>query len=158
MLIQANSTSMFCIIGLYAGNPPIQRASDVNPLRAKFCRGNINIYLHFASFLHIDATQVVEILPQIRQEHTYSISAGTEKRSTLTRRLNVDIPQTTSSIENVYHIKSHSFDTFWSSPIKCQQAISLTEATPKKEQVPLKQMFTRDALISYWNGDHWNGV
>ena len=44
----------------------------LNPLRIKFFRGNINIYLHFVSFLHIDATQVVEILPQIRQEPTYS--------------------------------------------------------------------------------------
>ena len=44
----------------------------VNPLRAKFFRGNINIYLHFVSFLHIDTTQVVEILPQVRQEPIYS--------------------------------------------------------------------------------------
>ena len=45
----------------------------INPLRAKFFRGNINIYLHFVSFLHIDTTQVVvEILPQLRQEPTYS--------------------------------------------------------------------------------------
>ena len=44
----------------------------LNPLRAKFFRGNINIYLHFVSFLHTDMTQVVEILPQIRQEPTYS--------------------------------------------------------------------------------------
>ena len=44
----------------------------INPLRAKFFRGNINIYLHFVSFLHIDTTQVVESLPQIRQEPTYS--------------------------------------------------------------------------------------
>ena len=43
-----------------------------NPLRAKFFRGNINIYLHFVSFVHIDTTQVVEILPQIRQEPIYS--------------------------------------------------------------------------------------
>ena len=39
---------------------------------AKFFRGNVNIYLHFVSFLHIDSTQVVEILPQIRQEPAYS--------------------------------------------------------------------------------------
>ena len=45
---------------------------DVNPLHAKFFKGNINIYLHFVSFLHIDTTQVFEILPQIRQEPTYS--------------------------------------------------------------------------------------
>ena len=44
----------------------------LNPLRAKFFKGNINIYLHFVSFLHIDTTQVVEILPEIRQEPTYS--------------------------------------------------------------------------------------
>ena len=44
----------------------------INPLRAKFFRGNINIYLHFVSLLHIDTTQVVEILPQIRQKPTYS--------------------------------------------------------------------------------------
>ena len=43
-----------------------------NPLRAKFFRGHINIYLHFVSFLPIDMTQVVEILPQIKQEPTYS--------------------------------------------------------------------------------------
>ena len=44
----------------------------INPLRAKLFRGSINIYLHFVSFLHIDITQVVEILPQVRQEPTYS--------------------------------------------------------------------------------------
>ena len=44
----------------------------INPLRAKFFSGNINIYLLFVSFLHIDTTQVVEIFPQIRQEPTYS--------------------------------------------------------------------------------------
>ena len=38
----------------------------------KFFRENISIYLHFVSFLHIDTTQVVEILPQIRQELAYS--------------------------------------------------------------------------------------
>ena len=43
-----------------------------NPLRAKFFRGNVNIYLHFVSLLHIDVTQVFEILPQIRQEQNYS--------------------------------------------------------------------------------------
>ena len=35
-----------------------------NPLRAIFSRENIN--LHFMSFFHIDMTQEVEILPQIR--------------------------------------------------------------------------------------------
>ena len=44
----------------------------INPLRAKFFRGNINIYLHFVSFLYTDMTQVVEILPQVRKESTYS--------------------------------------------------------------------------------------
>ena len=43
-----------------------------NPLGAKIFRGNINIYLHIVSFLHIDTTQVVESLPQIRQEPTCS--------------------------------------------------------------------------------------
>ena len=36
----------------------------INPLHAKFFRGNINIYSYFVSFLHIDTIQVVEILPQ----------------------------------------------------------------------------------------------
>ena len=36
-------------------------------------RGNINMYLYFVSFLHIDATQVVETLSQIKQEPTYSM-------------------------------------------------------------------------------------
>ena len=37
-----------------------------NPLRAKFFRRNINMYLHFMSFLHTDMTQVLKILPQMR--------------------------------------------------------------------------------------------
>ena len=45
---------------------------NVYPLRAKFYRGNINIYLHFVSFLYIDMTHVAKILPKIRQEPTYS--------------------------------------------------------------------------------------
>ena len=49
----------------------VQTLQLLNPLRAKFFRKNINIYLHFVSYLHIDTTQVVEILPQIRQEPTY---------------------------------------------------------------------------------------
>ena len=40
----------------------------INLLRAKFFKGNKNIYLPFMSFLHIDMMQVVEILPQVRQE------------------------------------------------------------------------------------------
>ena len=38
-------------------------AGDVNPLHAKYFRGNKNIHLHFMSLLHIDITQVVGILP-----------------------------------------------------------------------------------------------
>ena len=34
------------------------------PLRAKFFRVIQNLYLHFMSYLHIDMTQVVEILPR----------------------------------------------------------------------------------------------
>ena len=45
---------------------------DFNPLRAKFFRGNINIYLHFMSLLHIDMTQVLKILPQVRPGLVYS--------------------------------------------------------------------------------------
>ena len=55
----------------YIGSSLVQ-AMAFNPLRAIFFRGNINIYLHFVSFPHIDTTQVVEILPQIRLEPTYS--------------------------------------------------------------------------------------
>ena len=45
----------------------------VNHLCAKFFRGNINMYLHFMSFLDIDLTQVLKILPQVREGLTYSI-------------------------------------------------------------------------------------
>ena len=48
------------------------RESCINPLRAKFFRGNTNIYLHFMSLLHIDMTQVLKILPQVTPEPTYS--------------------------------------------------------------------------------------
>ena len=47
-------------------------ASFINPLRAKFFKGNKNISSHYVSFLHVDMTQVVEFLPQVRQEPSYS--------------------------------------------------------------------------------------
>ena len=50
----------------------VQSQSQIDPLHAKFFRGNKNIYFHFMSFLIIYMTQVVEILPQLRQELTYS--------------------------------------------------------------------------------------
>ena len=37
-----------------------------------FVRENINIYLHFMSFLRTNKTQVVEIPPRVRQEPAYS--------------------------------------------------------------------------------------
>ena len=43
-----------------------------NPLRAKFFRGNVNIYFHLMPLLHIDLTQVLKILPQVRPGPTYS--------------------------------------------------------------------------------------
>ena len=46
--------------------------NTLNPLHAKFFRGNINIYLHFMSLLHIDMTHVLKILPQVRPGPTYS--------------------------------------------------------------------------------------
>ena len=58
------------------GGFPSQRASNaegvfiswlhydsINPLRAKFFRGNITIHLYSVSFLHIDMTQVLKIVP-----------------------------------------------------------------------------------------------
>ena len=58
----------------WPGNYPVHHIvmTFLNPLRAKLFRGNIYIYLHFVSFLHIDTMQVVEILPQVRHGPTYS--------------------------------------------------------------------------------------
>ena len=46
--------------------------SFLNPLRAKFFRGNINISLHFMAFLYTNKTQVVKIPPRVRQGPAYS--------------------------------------------------------------------------------------
>ena len=43
-----------------------------NPLRAKFFKWIINIYLHFMSLLHIDMTQVLKILLHVRPGPTYT--------------------------------------------------------------------------------------
>ena len=58
----------------YVTSPVVNGAllSCINPLCAKFFRGNINIYLHFVSLLHIDIAQVLKILSQVRPGHTYS--------------------------------------------------------------------------------------
>ena len=44
----------------------------INHLCVWFFRGSINMYLHFMPLFHIDTTQVVEILPHVRQGPTYS--------------------------------------------------------------------------------------
>ena len=46
--------------------------ASINPICAEFFRGNIIIYLHFMSLLHIDKTKVLKILPQVRPGPTYS--------------------------------------------------------------------------------------
>ena len=52
---------------LYIGKPPwCPLSNGVNPLHAKFFRGNRNIYLYSLPFLYIDLTQVLETLPQVR--------------------------------------------------------------------------------------------
>ena len=47
----------------------------INPLRAKFFWGNLNIYLHFMAILHTDLTRVLKTLPQVRKRPTYSIQS-----------------------------------------------------------------------------------
>ena len=53
------------------GGPATGEGINLNPLHAKFSGGTWNIYLHFMSFLHIDMTQVLKILSQVRPEPTY---------------------------------------------------------------------------------------
>ena len=50
----------------------IRTHQSFNPLRAKLLRENINIYLHFLSFLHTNKTQVVDIPSRVRQGPVYS--------------------------------------------------------------------------------------
>ena len=55
----------------------LSKYDDVlNPLRPSFFIGNINMYLQLISLLHIDTPQVVEILPYVRKELTYSTIMG----------------------------------------------------------------------------------
>ena len=51
--------------------PGNARDQILNPLPAKFFRGSKNIYLHFMSFLYIDMTQVIGILPCERRRLAY---------------------------------------------------------------------------------------
>ena len=46
--------------------------NKVDPLRAKFLIGKINIYSHFMSFLHTDFAQPVGIYSLMKQGLTYS--------------------------------------------------------------------------------------
>ena len=50
----------------------LPQCSVINPLHAKFFRRSIKMYLPFISFFDNDMTQVVEILPYVRQGPTCS--------------------------------------------------------------------------------------
>ena len=65
------------IYGVVQCRTPIRKKSRetrfyINPLRAKLLRENINMYLHFMSFLHTNKTQVAEIPPGVRRRPAYS--------------------------------------------------------------------------------------
>ena len=61
-----------CIFRKYISCICLHFLSLLNSLRARFCRGDINIYLHFMSLPRIDMTEVLKILPQVRPGPTYS--------------------------------------------------------------------------------------
>ena len=52
--------------GLHVETDVLEKMYALNSLRAELFKRNINMYLHFVSFLHIDMTQVLKILLQIR--------------------------------------------------------------------------------------------
>ena len=52
-------------IGTHYTFGPFCGGCNFHPLRAIFFSENINIYLRFMSFLHIDLTQVLKTLPQV---------------------------------------------------------------------------------------------
>ena len=64
--------AMFFFKSVFHTSATLFRPESLNPLHAKFFRGNKNIHLHFMSSLHIDMTLVVGVLPQVRQRLTYS--------------------------------------------------------------------------------------
>ena len=65
-----NNNNMIDFVYNYGIIHTVADVSLINNLRAKFFRGNINIYLHFVSLLHIDMTQVLRILPQAQVGRT----------------------------------------------------------------------------------------
>ena len=68
-----NQVSMVVFVGKTAiCHQNICKHHHDNPLHAKLFRENKTYTYIFVSFQHIDMIQVVEILPQVRQELTYS--------------------------------------------------------------------------------------
>ena len=68
----SNFNVLTALIGRQVRSAIFVNDFSINPLRAKFFRGNINIDLHFMSLLHIEMTQVLKILPQVRPGPTHS--------------------------------------------------------------------------------------
>ena len=54
---------------IHSNGGALLRLPCLNSLRAKRCRGKINIHLHFMSLLHVGMTQVIKILPQDQDLH-----------------------------------------------------------------------------------------
>ena len=76
--VYRNMWTCVCIFNKYILTEPgcslklTHTGVEINSIRAKFFRGNINIYLYFMSLLHIDMTQLLKILPHVRPGPTYS--------------------------------------------------------------------------------------
>ena len=71
IVFHADGFQHMCHYGMEAWREMEMYSKILNPLRAKLFRGNINVYLHFMSLLHIDMTQVLKILPQVTPGLTY---------------------------------------------------------------------------------------
>ena len=61
-----SSTAM--VFAKLSQNIPVSAPQVLTLYMLNFFWGNINTYLHFMSFLHIDLTQVLKILPQVRPD------------------------------------------------------------------------------------------
>ena len=71
-LARQGARTSIVIVLCYRCSTDSNPTSRIDPVCAKFFRRNRNIYFHFMSFFHIDMVEVDEIIPQVRQELTYS--------------------------------------------------------------------------------------
>ena len=115
-----------------------------------YFKENIKMYLHFISFLHTDTTQVVEIIPCVRQELNYANIMDADVLVTQGARASATVILTMLNRNNLLSAHKGINRMSWGkASVKFQGILEVTKIIPKSKVVWAGHRVDHDLLWSW---------